>query len=62
MKTKTHRKKPALNKKTIANLNAKKMKNVPGGQDTDTIPTGFKPTRCTCTPTGVAGCPNCISV
>jgi hypothetical protein len=62
MRTKTQRKKPALNKKTIADLNAKKMKNIPGGGNTETVPTGQEPTRCTCTPTGVPGCANCISI
>ena len=60
MNAKTQRKKAVLNKRTIADLNGKQMKNVPGGQDGDTKLPGY--TRCTCTPTGVPGCPNCVSI
>lgn len=67
MKAKTQRKKAVLNKRTIANLNGKQMKNVPGGQDETTVPKSVNQsdcciTKCTCTPTGVPGCPNCVSV
>jgi hypothetical protein len=58
MKTKTFKKKLALNKKTIVNLSNGKLGNVKGGkQEADTRLCTFLRTECSCPATCLNTCP-----